>query len=468
MAQIPIVQGIYVDSAPEFRTSYPVNFYAVPKETGISQGFLQPASGIVQFGTGPGIDRGGIEWNGGLYRVMGSSLVSIDSAGVATTLGSVGTDGGTVTLDYSFDRLGIRSAGNLFYWNGTTLTQVTDPDLGTVNDMLWIDGYWMTTDGEFLVVTELNDPTQVDPLKYGSSEADPDPILAIRKIRNEVYAANRYTIEVFDNVGGELFPFARNEGAQIEKGTLGRDCICVFMESLAFIGSGRNEQNAIYVAMNGVAQKVSTHEIDLILEGYTDTELAASIVEARNQGSHDFLYIHLPDRTLLYDAGASRDLGAPVWTVMQTGIEETGLYRARFFVRAYNKWTCSDPEEARTGYLVDNVSTHWGENVRWEFGTRVVYNDGKGAIFHEMELVGLPGYVAFGENPYISTSYSLDGVSWSQDKTIQVGALGNRQKRLVWFGNGFMRSWRVQRFRGTSQAHLAFARLEARLEPLAN
>jgi hypothetical protein len=44
----------------------------------------------------------------------------------------------------------------------------------------------------------LNDPTAVDPLKYGSSEADPDPILAIRKIRNEVYALNRHTVEVFD------------------------------------------------------------------------------------------------------------------------------------------------------------------------------------------------------------------------------------------------------------------------------
>jgi len=468
MVQIPVVNGIYVSSAPEFRTSYPVNFYAVPKETGISQGFLQPASGIVSFGSGPGIDRGGIEWNGVLYRVMGSELVTIDVNGAVTVLGNVGTDDAPVTLDYSFDRLGIRSAGNLFYWNGTTLTQVTDPDLGRVDDMLWVDGYWMTTDGEFLVVTELNDPTQVDPLKYGSSEADPDPVLALRKIRNEVYAANRHTIEVFDNVGGELFPFARIEGAQIEKGTLGRDCICVFLESLAFIGSGRNEQASVYVAMNGQAQKISTHEIDLILEEYAEATLAAAVLEARNEGSHEFLYIHLPDRCLLYDAGASRDLGAPVWTILQSGIAERGEYRGKFFVRVYNKWICSDPQEARFGYLVDTISSHWNEPVRWEFSTRVVYNEGRGGIVHELELVGLPGYVAFGEDPLISTSYSLDGLSWSSDRTIRAGKLGDRQKRLVWFGQGYMRNWRVQRFRGTSHAHLAVARLEARLEPLAN
>jgi hypothetical protein len=83
-----------------------------------------------------------------------------------------------------------------------TLTQNTDPDLGTVLDVVWVDGYWMTTDGEFLVVTDLTNPLAVDPFKYGSSEVDPDPVKALLKVRNEVYALNRHTIEAFDNVGG--------------------------------------------------------------------------------------------------------------------------------------------------------------------------------------------------------------------------------------------------------------------------
>lgn len=465
MPQIPILNGIYANATPEFRTSYPVNFYAVPKDSGISAGFLRPASGIVEFGTGPGVDRGGIEWNGVLYRVMGSKLVSVSIAGAVTIIGDVENDNEPVTLDYSFDKLGIRSAGFLYYWDGSVLTKVTDPDLGTVNDMLWVDGYWMTTDGEFLVVTELNDPTQVDPLKYGSSEADPDPILAIEKIRNEVYALNRYTVEVFDNVGGELFPFARIEGAQIEKGTLGRDCACVFLESLAFIGSGRNEQVSVWLGMNGSVQKLSTHEIDLILAEYSESDLASSVLEARNEGSHQFLYIHLPDRVLLYDAGATQALGQPVWTVLQSGLLERGQYRGKFFVRCYGKWICGDTASSRLGYLVDNIGSHFGEQCRWEFGTQIVYNEGRGAIVHEMELVGLPGSVV--GSPFISTSYSLDGRSWSSDRTINVGTVGSRQKRLVWFGLGFMRNWRVQRFRGTSDAHIPFARLEARLEALA-
>ena len=466
MTQIPILSGIYCDTSPDLRTSYPLNYFAVPKDSGLNAGFLRPASGIVDFTTGPGIDRGGIEWRGSMYRVMGSMLVFVSNGGTITEIGDVGDDGLPVTLDYDFDRLGIRSAGKLFYYKDAVLTEVTDPDLGVVNDMLWVDGYWMTTDGEFLVVTELNDPTQIDPLKYGSSEADPDPILAIRKIRNEVYAANRNTIEVFDNVGGELFPFSRIEGAQMEKGTLGRDCTCVFMEMLAFIGSGRNEQPAVYVGMNGNVNKVSTHEIDQILEDYTEEQLAASVLEARNEGSHDFLYIHLPDKCLVYDAGASSALQSPVWTILQSGLEN-GQYRGKFFVRCYNRWFCGDTVEARLGYLVDNISTHWGEHNNWEFGTQIIYGEGRGALFHELELVALTGSVPLGDAPYISTSYSVDGRAWSNDRTISAGGFGQRAKRLVWFGQGYMRNWRVQRFRGTSEAHISPIRLEARLEPLA-
>lgn len=217
--QIPILNGIYTDSGPDLRTSYPVNLVPVPKNSGVSAGFLRPADGIVANGTGPGIDRGGINWRGACYRVMGTNLVSVASNGTVTTLGDVGT-GDLVTFDYSFDRLAIASGGRLYYWNGTTLTQVTDPDLGTVLDVVWVDGYFMTTDGEFLIVTELSDPTQVNPLKYGSSEVDPDPVVALLKLRNEIYALNRNTIEVFDNVGGDFFPFQRIDGAQIQRASL--------------------------------------------------------------------------------------------------------------------------------------------------------------------------------------------------------------------------------------------------------
>lgn len=464
--QIPILNGIYTDSNPEFRTSYPVNLIPVPKNTGISNGFLRPADGIVAHGTGPGIDRGGINWNGVCYRVMGTKLVTVASNGTVTVLGDVGGPiDSMVSLDYSFDRLAIASGGRLYYWNGS-LTQVTDPDLGTVLDVVWVDGYFMTTDGTSLVVTELSDPTQVNPLKYGSSEVDPDQVVALLKLRDEVYALNRNTIEVFDNVGGDFFPFQRIDGAQIQKGVIGTFGCCVFMETVAFIGSGRNEQPGIYLGVNATAQKISTQEIDQIIIGYTEAQLSTVKLEACNDNNHKHLYIHLPDRTIVYDAAASEALGEQVWFTLTSSLMGFSKYRARNMVWAYDKWLVGDPLSNSVGYMVSYIGSHWGQVVRWEFGTLVVYNEGKGAIFQELELVALTGSVSLAIDPIISTSYSFDGMSWSQDRSIRAGTTGNRLKRLVWFLQGHMRNWRIQRFRGNTQTHLSFARLEAKIEVL--
>jgi hypothetical protein len=466
--QIPILQGVYASTTPELRTAYPVNLVPVPKQSGISNGFLRPGDGIVSNGTGPGIDRGGINWNGTCYRVMGTKLVSISSTGAVTVLGDVGGPvDSLVTFDYSFDQLAIASGGRLYYWTGSTLSQVTDPDLGNVLDVVWVDGYFMTTDGEFLVVTELNDPTQVNPLKYGSSEVDPDPVVAVLKLRNEVHALNRHTIEVFDNVGGDLFPFERIDGAQIQKGVIGTHACCVYIDRIAFLGSSKNEAPGIYVGASATTQKISTQEIDNLLLEFTESQLAQVKLEARNDKSHQHLYVHLPDRTIVYDAAASEALGDQVWFTLTTTVVGFAQYRARNMVWAYDKWLVSDPQSNSIGYLVQNTGHHWGQQVRWEFGTLIAYNEGNGAIFNRLELVSLTGSVSLGKNPKISTSYSVDGLSWSQDRSISVGTIGSTAKRLAWFQQGHMRHWRIQRFRGDTDAHVSFIRLEAQIEPLA-
>jgi hypothetical protein len=344
---------------------------------------------------------------------------------------------------------------------------VTDPDLGVVLDVVWVDGYFMTTDGEFLVVTELTDPTQVNPLKYGSSEVDPDPVVALLKLRNEVYALNRNTIEVFDNIGGALFPFARIDGAQIQKGVIGTFACCVYQESIAFLGSGRNEAPGIYLGANGKATKISTQEVDEILLQFTEEQLATVKLEARNDRAHQHLYIHLPDRTLVFDAAASQVLQDFVWFTLTSTLVGFAPYRARNMVYAYDKWLVGDPKSSNIGYLVDTIGSHWGEQVRWEFGTLIVYNEGKGALFHEMELVSLTGRVALGIDPQISTNYSVDGLTYSQEKFIKVGTIGNTSKRLAWFQQGHMRNFRIQRFRGDSDSHISFVRLEVKIEGLA-
>lgn len=466
MVQVPILSGIGAKGA-DFRSEFPLNMVPVPKSQGISDGYLRPAEGIITIVDGGGVNRGGTRWRDEHYRVAGINLIKVDAAGVVTIIGAVGATGGAnwATFAQSFDYLAINVGGQVWMYNGTALTQVTDPDLGVSLDIEWANGYFVSTDGEFLISSDINDPFSYNLLRYASSEINPDPVVALMKLRNEIYAVNRYTIEVFAALAnpGTLFPFGRVEGAQIMKGAVGSRACCEFMQSLAFVGSGDNQPPAVWAGTAGTVSKLSTRDIDDILKALSESDLEAIVLESRADRGHEFLYVHLPTQTLVYDGMASATLQQPIWFVLKSG--DNG-YRARGMVWCYNQWNVADPFGSLIGKLSDDIGSHYGDLVRWQFSTPVIYGEGKGVQVHELELIALSGHIALGDDPIISTQYSLDGVVWSQPKSIKAGKIGERNKRLVWDRQGEFRNWRVQRFNGDSRAHLAFARLEARVEAL--
>jgi len=466
--QVPILNGVYTGDSTDYKTSYPVNMIPVIQDTGINTGYLRPVEGIEKTGVGAGLSRGAINWNGKHYRVMGSSLCYINDRFQVTVIGDVGDNKSNVSFDYSFDRLAIASNGNLFYYDGTTLSQVTDSDLGAVLDVVWVDGYFMTTDGEYMVVTDLTDPTSVNPIKYGSSEIDPDPIKSLVKLRNEIYAVNRYTIEVFYNIGGDYFPFQRKQGAQMQRGAIGTFCSIVYEEAIAFLGSGRGEAPGVFLGANGGTAKISTREIDEILLQFTEEELSKTVLETLNDKGHALLWIRLPDRTLAYDLAASKQIQQPVWHTMVSTARGFEPYRARDVIWCYDKWQVADTKTKNLGVLNNNISSHFGDTVRWEFGTQIIYNNSKGVLFKSLELVAITGRSTSELEPVITTCYSLDGRTWSQCKHIKVGVRGDRLKRLVWWRQGHMKSMRMQKFQGDSKAYISISRLEADLEPLSN
>lgn len=464
--KIPILSGIYTDADGNFLVSYPRNLNPVVKETGINQGYLRPSEGIIEEVIDlSGVSNGAIDWNGVHYRMMGSKLIKINEDKTTQEIFNTYANKRT-RLNYSFDYLSFSNNGNLYLYDGTATQQITDPDLGTVIDHVWIDGYFLFTDGEFLGVTELNDPFSVLPTKYGSSELDPDPIKAVLILRNEPYALNRYTIEAFRNVGGTGFPFVRISGAQILKGTVGTFACTVFDEYLAFVGSGRNESPSVYLSSAGSYQKIGTEEIDKLLKNYTEAELADVVVEARLDEDHKYLYIHLPDQSVVYDLGMSLKASRPVWFFLTSGVGKN-KYRSRDMLWIYNKWYTGDTLKFSVGSLTESLSSHWGVKCDWEFSTLFIYNDGKKAIVHDLELVCLSGRSQTTDDATVSTQYSTDGLIFSTEKAIRAGNRGQYDKRLKWYHQGMLSNYRLQRFKGTSDSHLTISRLEANIEGLA-
>lgn len=459
--RIPILSGIYAKGTGDFAVSYPVNRDPVIMDTGISEGFLRAPLGITQIGTGPGADRGGISWLGICYRVMGTKLVSVAADGTPTVLGGVG-DGGPCGFDYSFDNLIVNSGDRLYYYNATDgFRQLSDIDLGPVRDTIYVDGYTMTTDGASIVVTELNDPMSVNPLKYGSSEEDPDPITGLFHMHGEVYAMNANTIQIFQNIGGNGFPFQTVKSATIPYGCCGPRAKCAFIGTIAFIGSQRNAAPGVYLAGAGDADKISAKDVDDDIASLSDDDLFDVWAESRNESDEQRLYVHLPSRTWVFHAQASKTAGIKIWTSYDNN---GSAYNGRGLVYCYGMWIVGDAL-GRIGRLDTSVSTRYGESVDWLFDTKMLYNEANRAILTGLDLVGTPGHGDADARVFFS--YTKDGETWSMERATPAGRQGQRTKRVAWRPGVRFEQYMGLRFRGKDAGGMSIARLEADIEPLA-
>lgn len=452
MVAVPLLSGIVAGPAAEFIETSPLNLEPTAVDAKIAgKGQFKAPPGAVQVGTGAGQDRGGIVWNNRHYRVLGPKLCEIAADGSLTEIGDVGDDGKRAALDYGFDRLSIGSNGNLFYYDGETFSQVTDEDLGTVIDAIWIDGFTMTTDGTFVVVNELNDPFQIKPLKYGSAESDPDPVTGLLRYREEAYVFNRNTIQAFQNIGGNGFPFQTIRGGTIPYGCVGPAAKCRFADGFAFVGSGRGEELNVFVGGQGTATAFGTRALCDALNA-VDNEAVIEI-EERVYDNETRLLIHLPNESWCFLANVTKAVGQPVWFRLSSGER----YRLRNMTIAHGKRWVGDCDSGAYGTLENGHWAHWGEIPEWQFEAGMLYNNGQPFRIDTAELVGLPGR-GQGEGA-LFMSMTRDGENWSSERALTVN-LGERMKRLQWRPHVRFANYMGFRFRGAGAALPGIASLE--------
>jgi hypothetical protein len=329
-------------------------------------------------------------------------------------------------------------------------------------DFIWIDGYFMSTDGTNVVTTELTDPTTILGLHYGSAEEDPDPVSGLIKVRDEAYVCGTNTIQIFRNIGGDTFPFTTLIGATIPYGVVGPLAKCRYADSFAFVGSTRNEALRVYIAGMGDASPISNRLIEDELAAVSDP--TSIILENRTSRGEQRLFVHLPTKSLVFLRAASTMLQTPVWYVAQSGFGAP--YRQRFAVEGYGQVIVGDLNSAQLATLTDAHTAQFGEEPAWQFDVGLVYNGAKGGIVHSVELVGLQGRAPYGINAKAFMSMSRDGVNFTTERPRPMGLAG-QNNRLQWRPRSSFRNYLGFRFRGTGGGLPGFAACEANLSPLA-
>lgn len=463
MTEISILSGIYSNKTADYRQSYPVNYYPVVLATGISKGYLRQTPGIQMFASGAGVERGSIVFQDQLYKVAGTTLTRVYANGVVEELATI-PGYQKVSMAKSFDKICIVADGKAFYWSVSNgLQQITDPDFGSANDVIYVDGYFLFVDRQFIFNSMLNDPLAIDPLSFGSAEVEGDPIIGIIKIRNEPYVCGSETIEVFQNVGGSGFPFQRVDGAMITKGIVGTYAKVEAEDALFFVGSGRGEAPSVYLASGGQAQKIASDEVEKLIQSYSDMQLQDILCETYTANGQFFIMIHLPNETVVYDLYGSRVAGISLWHIRKS---DGGNYRARGFQRIYGKWVVGDSSDGRIGELRDDVATEYGATVFREFTTPLGFTDGMSYIVHEARLFGIPANTALSTNPKVSMSKSENGRTYSQERWAPSGRIGDYNYTPVWRQVGRASYQMTMKFRVANNSFYTPSRLEVRAEVL--
>lgn len=177
-----------------------------------------------------------------------------------------------------------------FNFNTSSSALITDADFPeNVIDVTFKDTYfvWLDRSTNRFYVSDNNatDPTScVNALDFGTVESNPDNVVAVEAIGNEVAIFGERTIEFYYNSGNVDFPFDRNNGATQEIGTKSTRSVAKIDDKVYFIGSTYDGDASVYFLNGYQYVKVSNDAIDNLLK-YTDDQFTLrDISKARCYG----------------------------------------------------------------------------------------------------------------------------------------------------------------------------------------
>ena len=464
-APVTLIKGDKIGIETDYRDALPVNMYAVKKQILKAQGYMICYPGLIAFGTGSGVDRGSV-YNDKFedqYRVSGTKFIKVASTGTVSEIGNIsGTSQVRMEDFYSFNTQGIIADGKFFLYDPVNgLRAVTDNDLGSPIDGVWVDGYYFMTDGEYLFHTDLTDESSIDPLKFATAEFMPDPSLGLAKTQdNKVLVFGRYTLEYFINVTQDNFAFSRVATRAQKIGIVATHAKCEGSKGFYITGGRKHESVGVHQIGVGSSVKLSIREVDKIIEQYTEPELADMRMEARSEKDVSFILIHLPHETLLYNETIAEYFGKDVaWSILKTDVTGSAKYRGinGIFDARIAKWVYGDKRNTNIGILSNSVFTHYGDIQEWELYTPLLKLETYS--IDEIELETMPGNTT-DINAKVSTSITYDGLTYGKEYFQLYGEPSDYNQRFFLRRLGIVNNWMGFKFRGATKSRMAFSLME--------
>ncbi|MGL4756196.1 MAG: packaged DNA stabilization protein [Aeromonadaceae bacterium] len=269
--------------------------------------------------------------------------------------------------------------------------------------------YFSFAGTDTFMLTHLEDESKPD--LFGAeyrAESMPDGILAIRDYREFVVVFGSSTIEFFKLTTDANNPLTNASSYNVPIGIAGQFCVAEFMESFAFITSPARGQVIVAVMGQGVYNQVSDRNTNKILAGYSKSELAGSFVESLKTEDNQFLILHLPRHTLIYNASSG------LWSIAKTGLGDD-VHRAVDYRNEGDTVTCGDKIAGFLGRQDQATSAQYGEDQEIILYSPLIGMEK--SVMYDMQITANSGMASQVRRIFVSST--SDGINYGSEEAIE-------------------------------------------------
>ena len=365
------------------------------------------------------------------FSVVGTSFYEVSSLGVATQRGTLNeTMQGRVSISDNGTQVVIVDGTYGYVYDITTMVFASIATIPTgPQTVTFLAGRFIVTIAQStrFYWSEINDGLVWNALSFASAETSPDPLIAAWSANGQLILFGSSTTEYWGVSTSLDQPFSIIHGTATEWGLAAQWSVSKYDNSVAMLVKNRMGQVMIAQLAGYLPRKISTPDIDTIINGYSITSDATSF--SAMVGGHPFFVISFPTAgtTWLYDGSTS------VWS----SLKSFGLtrHRAEFGMAFANSNIVADYLTSKLYKYTNTVFMDNGDPIQAEIVSETVVSPDLDRL--TVDVLRLDIQVGQGTitvpNPEIGLSVSRDnGNTYGAEMLRPLGPVGEYGKIVDW------------------------------------
>jgi hypothetical protein len=371
------------------------------------------------------------------------SAVEIPGIIAATFKGSLHFSDGYVEIDDNGLEVIITDNGQYIYtYNLSTsvFTLVTDVDYPysatrAYQSVCFLDSYILANKPGTAQVqwSSSYDARTWDALDVASAESHPDKVIRVVAQGGYAYVFGTDSVEFWSS---DVSGFSAIKGLTLSNGLAAIKSVAKMSDGIGCLTANPNGTSQVSIVRPGNITKISTTDLDSIINDYPDISDATGFSFVLN--GHEFYQINF----LSGNQSWFYDLTMGIWSEIRS---ESGRYIGEYAAKLNNRTYVSDyRDNGRIYYLDETINTDNGEEIEFELTSKHVFNGLEkvsiGALQVDAETGILPDDGTY-QNSQIMIGISKDNGKTFRESFVSMGYPGEVNTRCRKNRLGMARDW---------------------------